>query len=163
MAVPHVSMVRTERPTPPEPTDRPPRSWRAIHRRAIPLTRRCNNHLAAAGTASHNHHVGGSGWLPRLWFETDGRTDSATASTVPSPTVSIDARAHMIASSKNISLSTMNGIGRSVNLKGIIVAFRVGVVWVLRISLSISLCQQSYLGHALALLPQALDGATDAQ
>ena len=58
--VPHVSMVRTERPTPPEPTDRPPRSWRAIHRRAIPLTRRCNNHLAAAGTASHNHHVGGS-------------------------------------------------------------------------------------------------------
>jgi hypothetical protein len=70
----------------------------------------------------------------------------------------------MIASSKNISLSTMNGIGRSVNLKGIIVAFRVGVVWVLRISLSISLCQlQSYLGHAVALLPQALDGATDAQ
>lgn len=49
---PMLSMVIARRPRPPEPTDRPPRSWRAIHRRAIPLTRRCNNHLAAAGTAS---------------------------------------------------------------------------------------------------------------
>jgi hypothetical protein len=57
---PMLSMVRTKRPTPSEPTDRPPRSWRAIHRRTIPLTRRCNNHLAAAGTASHNYDVGGS-------------------------------------------------------------------------------------------------------
>jgi len=125
---PMLSTVRARRPTPPEPTDRPPRSWRAIHRRTIPLTRRRNNHLAAAGTASVNHDVGGSVSLPRLWFETDGRTDSATASTVPSPTVNIDVRAHMIASSKNILLSTRNGIGRSVNLKGIIVALRVGVL-----------------------------------
>ena len=95
----------------------------------FPLTRRCNNHLAAAGTTSVIHDVGGSVSLPRLWFETDGRTDSATASTVPSPTVSIDVRAHMIASSKNISLSTRNGIGGSINLKGIIVALRVGVLY----------------------------------
>jgi hypothetical protein len=35
---------------------------------------------------------------------------------------SINVRAHIIASSKDISLSTTNGVGRSVNLKGIIVA-----------------------------------------
>jgi hypothetical protein len=83
---------------------------------------------AAAGSESVNHDVGGSVSLPRLWFETDGRTDSATASTVPSPAASIDVRAHMITSSQNISLSTTNGIGRSVNLKGIIVALRLGVL-----------------------------------
>jgi hypothetical protein len=35
---------------------------------------------------------------------------------------SINVRAHIIASSKDISLSTANGVARSVNLKGIIVA-----------------------------------------
>jgi len=84
---PMLSMVRARRPTPPEPTDRPPRSWRAIHRRAIPLTRRLQQPSGRCGDCLSQ--VPGSVSLPRLWFETAGRTDSATASTSPSPTVSM--------------------------------------------------------------------------
>src|SRR5262249_8566255 len=60
--------------------------------------------------------------LSVLRFETDGRAASAKVRTVAIPMTSANVREHIIASSKNISLSTTNGVGRSVRSKVNIVA-----------------------------------------
>jgi len=60
--------------------------------------------------------------LSVLRLETDGRAASAKVRTVAIPMTSANVREHIIASSKNISLSTTNGVGRSVRSKVNIVA-----------------------------------------
>src|SRR5262245_45464328 len=76
--------------------------------------------MAAAEAASVIHDTDLSVVLPGFRLETDGSTESAKANTVASMS-SINVRAHIIVSSKNISPSTTNGVARSINLKGNIV------------------------------------------
>jgi len=58
--------------------------------------------LRRPGTASIIHDLGRSFSLRRPRFETDGRTESAKASTVAVPMASINVRAHIFGSSKNV-------------------------------------------------------------